>query len=1748
MSSVVFNSFKQRFLNGEVPKEDTWTFLPVNKNFNEKFVQAQDEYKLEQFRSLDDLFDHNAHEMDESYFEGIRTDYDWYKPVDTSGTNKPMFITSGVYDIDGNQLSASNWEDFKKTDFYKDVSGNKDIESYLASGGFYYILKKDELRWFADRSNSGNNRIIGVLGDGIDGVIRGQVGKSEEYPFQGILDGNGHALEDATVVCDNDDNGVVGVLGIEGTVKNFKIINNEEFLQSDENVSLLCTKQINLNHIKKDGRDINAGMLVGRNYGKVENIDAFNLGTFKFSGFVPQVYSVTNKSDEYEDFSTIRSKYDEGENMYYLNSWCINSPGNCCPYVGYFAEGLFAQSARGRDTSGNVTAIEAYPALKSKYNAGVCDVELNLSNTCSDVALFVKAASAKGIYTGSNTACLNDPLYNQYADTEWGTNCVFFIGYTTKDEKGQDVKYMLELNGTAYDKKIGTGKRRYYFHAGHYNFKKKLHQYTLGSDFDAWADTNYKDLDADDGKITCKSYYPLGWGDDDSDDKKGKWPYAIKTLVVFNNGGDETSDDGIEDSDFEISDSDIKVYTLDGVPAKIVSTEIETLRFQPRNKDTSSSVWNAIYWYLRIKRGEYHYSGMVKDHTGKDYTWIFYFKQQDADDIWVGKSNDDKNGHMLNLCSANRMKNYKFENGVPSEVGGTGTDSVKNRGRYFFFEGKYTDEAIHEKVQANLAKVGTDEFVEGDLGIEIPETLRTAVINSCAQQICQDAASSETSSKSMFHWKYGADTEGPNHYASRILVDEDDKGTFEDYFKNRTTVWNNGTTYDGLHKYDILINSDNGIKAKGTISLTLLKLNDFQYRPFVHASKSDELDADPFDEENGGWSAASGNIYPGAKFGNVSAKYGSNSATSANATARAIDYFTDKAHAFIRNPNYYGMDVDGMWTTNVVRPDPEDRPWRGLTGKTSETWFSTLNFNWNIMRHMFDTDNKWFTYMKNYENYDDPEPGNLDTHVEKNISGMIVRIYPGMDMKDKNATHSDIPHALLNKPLKMNTMARAAYYISPIVGANYGRIQHVGVSSNRTNVGNFVGFIGSIAGKQERGLVDFCSVYAKDTFKYFEEYPSKPDYDHMDETAFSAAMAKYDEACKNYNYQVRYKQTPIMPPSVSEAVTTLTKNPDDDWETYQWYPQGSESRFDMEEFEGLSGGWSAKKEYLKEYGVTMYISAATGEAKNYFSVYTANPDYIFEKGFYNASAPIRAFTSAWYDDYSVTATEVMDDVVTYNLRPIFNAGGLFGKVIPTYNSANLDITGNTPVTGTKFQNCNVHYILNDSVPESAVKSEALVKQHSKDIHDTFGAIAGMIEIQTSNIGQSALRDNVNAVVLNEVNVSGEGNCKEKILPFGFMAYTPNELNSMAATEGSPRQKAGEWGGEYTDTTFAIDLPIVIDNDVDFSYRRNNYAPINQSSAAFFNFNYKKYESQIEARHLAGDKTLPYFRDILSAVIKTNGNVNINTENLTYCNPSSLDIYFDWRGPQTLDGLFGSYTTFSPSLALTGSADAGRAAIEELETFNRTRRYEVGHHGLAAPTAGDSIFNAITNFSPINVDCLSNTRIFQKQPIPDIYFDYTYSSKSAFVDDWSFKQNVKFTSALDVDKFNKGIKSNDTNIKLGYVFRDELNYSGNGFWYNNNFLHIGNSVSPKHIRTQLAYNSHLYTSGAAGYYYNDEGELVSADNKHSFGGLLVLDSQDRTVMFIDNTQGIKIEDGNSINLECSPVVYDGTSGGMLLEVK
>lgn len=71
----------------------------------------------------------------------------------------------------------------------------------------------------------------------------------------------------------------------------------------------------------------------------------------------------------------------------------------------------------------------------------------------------------------------------------------------------------------------------------------------------------------------------------------------------------------------------------------------------------------------------------------------------------------------------------------------------------------------------------------------------------------------------------------------------------------------------------------------------------------------------------------------------------------------------------------------------------------------------------------------------------------------------------------------DIEYAqYFNKSMKMNQQNRAAYYVSPLVGINSGKIHDSFVDADLTLSGTFVGFAGGLAGKQSKGEVSGCKV------------------------------------------------------------------------------------------------------------------------------------------------------------------------------------------------------------------------------------------------------------------------------------------------------------------------------------------------------------------------------------------------------------------------------------------------------------------------------------------------------------------------------------------------------------------------------------------------------------------------------------------------------------------------------------------------
>lgn len=1850
MASVIFNSFKQRYLNGEVPRSDTWNFIPVNKNFTNTFDDKSSDFTLEQYRTLDDFANHNSAAWDSSRFTGVRRDITWFRPDDTSGTSKPMFITSGSIGEKGIYDKASNWEKFLKTDYAKDISANASIHDYLEQGGFYYIRTKEELRWFADHSNKENNRIIGVIGDDINGYIRGQIGKDEAYPYQGILDGNGHAIA-GTIVCDNDDNGIVGVLGQDGIVKNFKLLPSE-----NGNPSLLCKKQINIQHIKTDGRDINAGLLVGRNYGRVENIDGSQLNSFTFSGFVPQVYSVTNKSDNYNDFSTIRKKYDNGENFYFLNSWCINSPGNICPYVGYFAEGLYAQNAGGKDADGKYRTIELKPHQRATYYLGLTSGTIDLTENVEDVGWFIKYFGKLGEKYISNTVrqTLNykngqdntfPAVYNQepqrycaYEDP-YGRNMILILGFDAENEQGSSTRYFLELHGTAYDKKAGMGNRRFYFHAGHINLsqlpwllvnndvsfsnvtsvnieedwaKEKADEDGDPVEVIDWDKQSYNEADdsvtqdteltallaslndrknssyfwepdRDDGQavpLNLNSYYHLNFVNPDNTDTEilfaagFSWNnnhYDMSSFIRVNGiaewlnkkfGSTKVKDKKVSHTEVDtgitteyvIEEDDVKIFTKDGTPGKIVSKNISELSWTPKQEHSPTSVWNRMYTML------------CADLT-KKMTIVVNDDAGDSVEIPVRWKVDNLESNAKDAASkSDFFTAYEFfaEKGEfpilpPAEYLVT-EDKNGNEGIYWnsdrmciarilddpetFFDVEYPNPTEHS---FDNIKIPDSNGVS-----ELKRQLRAAfLMNLPRMTYCRfDNAPSD--------WKDEEDWSGWS------INDNSDIDTLQTYYTNRRVALDDGsevplwpTVVHTFRYWNVTINDDHVNEEAGELDFNLIDTKNLHYSPFVHA-----------------FNLTDGHVFDAScNFGTVWAAWDekwTNDSKAAYSTPleAASNAFHDIAKHYIQDPHYYGLDYNGDFTSQVVRPNNfnEQGEARG-----------------SLVNRKYDTD--MFSYFYNSSIYKNTDVLHFNWNIEKMMfkdkrNGDLFVKYDDATLRNSDIFKLDLAHCALDKPMRMHNMARAAYNISPVVGSNYGHIANVVINTRRQNLGNFVGFIGGIAGKQERGFVEKVRANIEDAFEWYKEMPIQPQgIDIYNASASNAQMSAYNEAIANDNYHVRYKMTPIIPLSKSDAVKELGQNPIDDGDRYKYYPAGIEDTLDPELFPDTSADWAAvMSNKQSEQDLVDYLTTLSAQGKriyrvddsdinettfsnrhsSLYSYFTDNPNYIIDDRYFKESKPIIDFATEWYSDGATTATMPLDDIVTFNLNPIFNAGGVFGRIIPAVQPNNkIELKTNAVYNKTYFNDINVTYKLSDTY------------SGAKDIHNAFGSFAGVMEMQTSELGQK--EQNLSDKLIDMTSIAAVGtntyssdSLSGKVLPIGFVAQQFSENTSIVATESAGRSKGGNYVGADTDNTWAIDTPFIISTDMKKTDEQSKYAPINNVAAAFYGLNSVSKPTGIFAnmtefvtnlfknRPMNAKTVENYTSGVIADVIQMTDVYANTAPKFTTWAPETIDMYGGKRNLQSIQSVFGSNTTFIAPIKY----DYGVAAEEgakltngtNLSLFEEKEQLDVGQHPRIykkqqTEFISDSL--AYGDAASFDTNALLDSNVFQpRSKTEDLYFSYSYSSTTSFVPDWTFKNDVHFTYALK-DGDDRKI-SDDRKYVYGYVFSDYLTNSAEGFQYNRNYLHLGNSVSPSYIRRTIANHGPFTTSSVSAAYMNN-GQIVSADDDHQFGGILITDSKDRNVAFIDNTNGAEL-DNLSYNIQCPLVHYDNTIGGMLVEVK
>lgn len=360
MDSFVFNTFKERLINGGLPLDTVrkWVAYPVKKNFSDIFGD-----KIESLRSPIDFVLYNRVHGNSGYSDTSNYLDDYLSTIfvqkytykvmeETDMPMEPEFVTLASWELFKNNIVANEPDiayEHLENKFFK-----KDGEFYRESGlfddtgnpiprGFYYVRTVEELLWCANKVNAEygyDNTINIVLGDNIGTndtenkkEIYFCIGSKPNRQFDGILYGNGFKFMNIKLVCNGDVNGIVGYLGYNGIISAVTVA---------KEIDIVCNKKINLSHLIYDGSDIGAGFLCGKNNARntgcgINNVIVDNV-KFNFNGFYPQIYSTQNKDDGFLD----TYDYNPEKNMYYPDFYCYNSPGNIIPYVGYFNEGVFA--------------------------------------------------------------------------------------------------------------------------------------------------------------------------------------------------------------------------------------------------------------------------------------------------------------------------------------------------------------------------------------------------------------------------------------------------------------------------------------------------------------------------------------------------------------------------------------------------------------------------------------------------------------------------------------------------------------------------------------------------------------------------------------------------------------------------------------------------------------------------------------------------------------------------------------------------------------------------------------------------------------------------------------------------------------------------------------------------------------------------------------------------------------------------------------------------------------------------------------------------------------------------------------------------------------------------------------------------------------------------------------------------------------------------------------------------------------
>lgn len=460
MDSFVFNNFKKRLMEGDVPDRDIWKFYPVNKNFiddNKNFIkyikQTSDIELINKTDSIDEYI---------SKINDIKYVYKTMYKVDVP--MEPLYVNIDNFDV----FNEQNPNNAHLKDIFLDKNGryfrpggtkwvlkdNGEMKEVRIPRGFYFVKTAEELLWCANKVNGTeyDNTINIVLGDNIGRsnedsnpnlidilnsensnykLIDFSIGSNPAQPFNGIFYGNGFKIWNIILECNNEVNGLIGYLGYDGIISTIDI---------DGTNVLKCNKKINIDHLIKSGSDINAGLLCGKNNGKIEYVRVLN--NVLVTQFYPEMYSMSNKTDE--------NLASGNGNAYpfYPDYYCYNSPGNIIPYIGYFNEGVAA-------------------TFSGFYEIGSGGVNLTYWNTKNNFAEVRsnagKISPMEWYYWIGATNADESYSYTHFTDPRYRTNVLWYDGnlvsyvnemYGFKMAQKSDIGIVLE-NEITMDRYLG---------------------------------------------------------------------------------------------------------------------------------------------------------------------------------------------------------------------------------------------------------------------------------------------------------------------------------------------------------------------------------------------------------------------------------------------------------------------------------------------------------------------------------------------------------------------------------------------------------------------------------------------------------------------------------------------------------------------------------------------------------------------------------------------------------------------------------------------------------------------------------------------------------------------------------------------------------------------------------------------------------------------------------------------------------------------------------------------------------------------------------------------------------------------------------------------------------------------------------------------------------------------------------------------------------------------------------------------